>query len=859
MAFARVLATALLPIALLLSTGSETCAQGLTGADLVAPFNGPANYPRERNVDHDHMRIEVEQLNWEEESVVGKSTHFFKALVDQVETITLDAINMTVMSVIDGQTSAALVHRVFEDRIEIDLPAPLELGKLGIVQIRYKAYPKKGLYFVSPDPNYPDRPQQAWTQGEPHESPHWYPCFDSPMERISSEVIVTVPYPLEVISNGILKQVMEHDHGDHVDRLYHWVFEPKHVNYLITMVVGVYEKIEDKWEGIPIVSYHYPGDRDRAELSYMLTGDMMEFFSTRFGRYPFDQYQQVVVRDFHWGGMENTTATTLTDRTLHEEAHEPNTSSHGLVAHELAHQWFGDLVTCRDWAHIWLNESFATFCEAIYMEAAFGQDEAQIERLDQARSYFREDKIYRRPLCCNTYTDPDNMFDSHSYPKGARIIEMLRKKLGDEPLYRALKQYLWKYRGQSVETEQLRLLLEEVTGVALARFFDQWIYRGGHPELQVRHDYDAKRQSLTLEVEQTQAVNRLTPLYHLETEIGIFGDDASEAPRIEKIAITRKKQSFTFNVEKRPSFVRFDRTGTLLMKLDHRKSKEEWRAQLQRDPDVLGRVFAATALGVKLRTVGDGTAAEMLRAAATTEKFWGVRHEIAKSLGMGSGETNARALEALLQGDADSRVRAKAAESLGYLGLESSVEPLVTAFRSDGNDWVREAALGAHHKIAGKESIALALEGLAIPSHRERIRRKAMDVLEQEEHKAALPQILQLAAPGAPRAARTHALEVVGRLGKGNDDVLKAVLAQVDDPHRWTRKFVFQSLGHLGGDKAKEALMARRSTVHRKYLKKALNEALARIEKPDSVEALSDEVQRLKRRVEKIEERKQTQ
>ncbi|MEM7165034.1 MAG: M1 family aminopeptidase [Planctomycetota bacterium] len=845
MLFARRLTVALVVLYAALAPAQE----------LAAPFNGAVNYPRARTVDHDHLRIEVEQLNWEEQSVVGRTTHFFKALNDDVKMITLDAIDMTVLATTDGRNGAELTHRVFDDRVEVDLPKPLAVGELGIVQVRYKAYPKKGLYFVSPDPNYPDRPQQAWTQGEPHESRHWYPCFDSPMERVSSEVIATVRYPLQVISNGILKQVKEHDHGDHVDRTYHWVFEAKHVNYLITMVVGVYEKIEETWEGIPIVGYHYPGDRDRAELSYFLTSDMMEFFSARFGRYPYDLYQQVVVRDFHWGGMENTTATTLTDRTLHTENDEPNTSSHDLVAHELAHQWFGNLVTCRDWAHIWLNESFATFCETIYAEAAFGQDEAQMRRLGQARSYFREDKNdYRRPLCCNTYTDPNNMFDSHSYPKGARIIEMLRKKLGEETLYRGLKQYLRKFRNQSVETEQLRVQLEEVTGVALARFFDQWIYRGGHPELRVRQEYDSTRKTLTLDVEQTQAVNRLTPMYHLDAEVAIFLPEA-EGPQIEAVSISRKKHSFTFNVSERPTFVRFDRTGTLLMKLDHRKATREWIAQLTSDPDVLGRVFAAEELGRKLRVTGDRTSGEALVAALQREQFWGVRNEIAKALGKGGGEDSARALERLLSSDSDSRVRATAADSLGALRLQSAAPALATAFRGDPNDWVRKAALGGHYKVDGKATVPLALEGLGIASHRGRVRKQAMDVLEDEEHTDAIDRILELAKPGAPRAARTHALEVVGRMGKGNDKVRAALLAQIDDPHNWTRQFVFQALGHIGGADVKAALEQRRESVKRDYLKKALEEAIERINKPDSVEKLSEEVERLKRRVREMEKK----
>ncbi|MFQ5653608.1 MAG: M1 family metallopeptidase, partial [Planctomycetota bacterium] len=543
-----------------------------------APFDGPVHHPRIMPADFMNIRLEL-AFDWERESIQGRATHTLRVLQDGLRTLTLDAVRMTFTAVRDGE-GRSLEHRAFDDRIEINLPNPAGAGDEIEITIAYQCVPEKGIYFVSPDPRYPDRPRQVWSQGEAEESRHWYPCFDSPAERVSSEVIATVPEPLEVLSNGVLRSVRENP--DDGTRTFHWVQERAHVNYLITVVAGVYEKLEDSWDGIPVTSWHYRGDGERARRSFLLTADMMECFSSLFGPYPWSKYDQIVVRDFLWGGMENTTATTLTDRTLHEAEDEPSTSSRGLVAHELAHQWFGDLVTCRDWADLWLNESFATFCATLYTEHHLGRPEAQMERLDQKASYLSEDReSYRRPLSCRTYRDPEVMFDRHSYPKGARILQMLRHMLGDEPFFAGVREYLRRHAFLSVESAQLRRALEDHTGEPLAWFFDQWIRHGGHPELRVRKSYDPETGILTLDVEQTQQVDHLTPLFRLPVEVGIYGE--GEQVVVKEIEVRHAQGTFTFQVPFRPSFVRFDRSSVLLMELDLEKPRGEWIEQLRRD------------------------------------------------------------------------------------------------------------------------------------------------------------------------------------------------------------------------------------------------------------------------------------
>src|SRR5690606_30627387 len=238
--------------------------------------------------------------------------------------------------------------------------------------------------------------------------------------------------------------------------------------------------------------------------------------------------------------------------------------------HELAHQWFGDLVTCRDWADLWLNESFATFCEAYYTEHAHGRDEAQMVRLGDAQAYFREAESYRRPISCRTYRTPNAIFDSHTYPKGGLVLELLRDRLGDAAFRRATRSYLEAHAFQSVEAAQFERAIEESAGTSLGQFFHQWIHRGGHPEISVRERYDPERRRLTLDVEQTQKVDEVTPLFHFPVEIGIYFSGSET--RIETIEVTKAQETFSFDVPVRPSFVRFDRRSVnLLVKLDHDK------------------------------------------------------------------------------------------------------------------------------------------------------------------------------------------------------------------------------------------------------------------------------------------------
>ena len=311
--------------------------------------------------------------------------------------------------------------------------------------INYTAKPRTGLYFFKPDSSYPERRLQAWTQGEETDNHHWVPIYDYPNERATFECKLTVDKDLKAISNGELVSQTDNEDGTHT---FHWRENFPMVSYLISFVVGDYIKIEDKFEDLPVNYWVYPENQQDARRSFGKTPDMLDYFNkiTEI-KYPFEKYDQVIITDFMWGGKENITLTHNTDRTMHDSRAQPDHSSVGLVAHELAHQWYGNMITTRNWSHIWLNEGFATFFSRKYREHDLGYDEGEYIRLSEMRSYFSADKKFRRPTVYHYYHDPMELFNGHVYAKGSLILNMINDHLGDDGFWRAIQNYtsLYKY------------------------------------------------------------------------------------------------------------------------------------------------------------------------------------------------------------------------------------------------------------------------------------------------------------------------------------------------------------------------------------------------------------------------------
>ncbi|MGL5098263.1 MAG: M1 family metallopeptidase, partial [Planctomycetia bacterium] len=488
----------------------------------------------DRPIDVLHLKLELE-VDLDAKRVDAVATLDFTAL-RPVRNLSLDAVELEVESVVDG-AAKKLTYSATGEKLVVDLGETLKVGAAGRLVVKYKVRePKNGLFFFGPTPREPKTPRMVWSQGEQIGNRYWFPCLDHSNEMQTTELVVAAEKGMEVLSNGVL--VEKKELNDKQTR-WHWKQEQPHVSYLVTLVVGRFHVAKEEWRRKPVYYYVPPERAADAGRTFGRTVQMMDFFSDRFGvEYPWPKYAQVVVEQFMWGGMENTSATTLVHSTMHDERAMLDDSPDWLIAHELAHQWWGDLLTCKDWSHLWLNEGFATYCEWLWMQHAEGDDAVQ-ERMLRDGEAARSDGPKKRPVVDRYYTSPGSMFDARSYPKGAWVVHMLRQRVGDVAFFAGLKQYLTEYRHRTVETDDLRLVFERTTGRSLERFFHDWTERPGHPVVEVNQSYDADAKAVLITVKQTQTGDAFH--FPLKVEVRVPGAEpiASEIEVVAKEAFLR--------------------------------------------------------------------------------------------------------------------------------------------------------------------------------------------------------------------------------------------------------------------------------------------------------------------------------
>lgn len=399
-------------------------------------------YARSRDYDLQHSKISL-RFDLEQKKVLGDVTHSLSILRDGTTKIVFDSVGLTIHSV--TLNKSAVKFEMTADKLIVPLSAPAKAGDRFDIAIRYEGKPSKGLYFILPDKDYPDRPSQIWSQGESEDTRYYLPTYDYPNDRLTTETMLTVPAAWTTISNGKLISVTDAGKGL---KTWTWKESVPSSTYLITVVAGEFEETKDSWHGIPVTYYAPKGRGDRLPLNYGRTPAMIDLFSKKLGvDYPWEKYSQAMVDDFVAGGMENSSATTNTSNSLvHPKlASEYPTGQDDLISHELGHQWFGDLVTCKDWGDVWLNEGFATFMEAVWTEAHFGKDQADYERWRGARDWFENSNVWSKPIVRHDFDDSSE-FDDNAYDKGGWVLNMLRHELGEDAFYRGLKHYLDKSR-----------------------------------------------------------------------------------------------------------------------------------------------------------------------------------------------------------------------------------------------------------------------------------------------------------------------------------------------------------------------------------------------------------------------------
>jgi aminopeptidase N len=856
-------------IVILLVLAAQPARQSLAERDLFAPEGTPPRYMPARQYDLQHVKLDL-AFDWDEKSVAGSAAHTLTPLLPGLDSLVFHAAGLDVHKVrVNGaERPFALDPQAQTLTVKLDRP----YGPADRIEtvIDYAAHPVAGLYFMGPDKAYPNKPRQIYSQGESDLNRFWFPVWDSPNDRTTTEVIATVKSPLEVVSNGKLIEVKDLPGGR---RTWHWSMEVPHSTYLLSVAIGDFAKVSDQWNGIPVDYYVPKGPKaeEEARRSFGMTPAVLDFYSKATGHpYPYAKYAQAVVIDYMWGGMENISATTQTSRTLHDARAALDVTSEDLVAHEAAHQWFGDLVTCEDWSNAWLNEGFADYFTALFAGHAHGQDELDAQLDGYRRGYLREDSNrYRRPIVTRRYADPFAMFDGHTYAKGALVLHMAHFLLGDEGWWKGIRSYLDRFAGHTVATHDLQEALEDSTGASLGPLFDQYVYGAGHPELKVRWDWQPETHQVHLEIRQTQEVTAETGLFSFPLEIALVGDKDTAVHRLPVAA--RALQDLYLPSDERPRTVVLDPKGWILKTVDFDKPAAEWAIQLAAAKELPARLEAVRALGA----LGGAEAVAALGRALREEPFHVTRQEAAKALGAAGGDA---ALEALRPGlaDKDSRVRTDALEALQHFPAHTELIPVLRrSLDTEESYFARAAAataLGAFE--SRREDVAPVLvAALEQSSFREVVRVAALKALGKLDPDRAFAPAQRFAAYGAPIDSRREALNTLAGIGskstRRREEVRKILEGYLDDPSYVVREGVYGAIATLGDPAAIPAVERRgrlepesRQRLHAERavheLRKKKSETAGKDEKAlrDRLEQLERESEVLKERVRVLEETK---
>ena len=674
---------------------------------------------RSRSYDALHYLIRI-GLDLDRKTFEGATTVTLASLREGLETCVLDAEEFTVTSVL-GQDGEALKFDQTARELAVRLPRPYKFGEeLSFTCFYHGRDPKIGLRFTAETP---DNPRLVFSDSFPENVHHWFPCFDYPNDKVTNEIVATVEQGLKVAANGRLVSVTGDAAAGTVT--YHWSQDLPHSTYLIFLAAAPYVVVRDSYGTLPVSYWVYPRDAAKVGPTYGKTPKMIEFFNRTFGYdYPWQKYDQVSVPS--GGGAESTSATAMTHRIMVDERGEPDFPAIGIVSHELAHQWWGDLVTLRSWAHTWLNESFGTYSDYLYHRFEKGDDEGAVNLRGKLNAYLREAKTrYIRPIVSDRYDAPGDMFDAHTYPKGARVLHMLRSLVGDEPFFGTLRHFLHRYAFDSVDTADFIRSVKTVTGQNLDWFFDQWLYKPGHPVFEVASEWDAAGKVVRLKVAQVQDFSKGVPVFRVPVSIKLVSPGKTE---IHEVWIDEREETFELRSETRPLLVRFDEDNVLLMEIAFPKERDELLFQLGHD-DVIGRMDAAAALQA---FEADARVAAALTASLRADPFWAVRKSSLEALArLKAG--NAPAVFKKACRDPDPQVRAAALAALGDLKDRSLLDLYKDLFERDASYRVQAEALAAIGKTGDPSAVPFLERAAAVPSYRDMVRKAAEAALKRIE------------------------------------------------------------------------------------------------------------------------------
>lgn len=818
------------------------CAAFTSGAPF-ALAGTERKYERSRPFSIQHLDLDIE-VDLAKKSIAATAGLTFVRRSPTAKELELDAVGFDLGRVrIDTGKGMKIAEHYYDgDTITVMIPASAKRGRL---EIQYRARPKRGLYFLAPDAAVKDRPVQMWSQCQDEDARHFIPCHDKPHTKMTTTVTVHVPRGNVALSNGELVSKS----APRGKKTWTYRFEMRDAlpSYLITLVVGTFDVVEDRTverqgrPSVPVLYYVPKGKRADARRAFGETPRMIELFGRLTGvEFPWSRYSQIVVKDFIFGGMENTTATTMYEHVLFDERAAADVTSNDLVAHELAHQWFGNYVTCRDWSHAWLNEGFATYLEHVEREDRLGLDEYEYGVHGDVRSYLGEaGGRYMRPIVCRDYEEPIDLFDRHLYEKGGLVLHMLRRELGDELFWKGVNLYLTRHGGGIVETNDLERAFEEVSGRSLEQFFDQWVYRPGHPVVKAQVSYE--RGQLNVKVRQTQKSGDV-PLFAFPVEIEI-GTKSGKTHRHEKW-IESESDALVVPVAERPAWVCVDPRFRVVGSVTVEAPADMLRQQLAHGTTARVRWLAAQALDKR----NDPDTVRALGAAlGKKSEAWMTRAEAAQALGKIAGPESFALLRDHVATE-HPKVRRAVVAALGAFRTEESASLLSRAARKDSSYLVGADAARALGETRRDSGFRTLVDTLREASWADVKRAGALDGLAALGRDDAIPHVMERTRYGHPAPARRAAVSALARLSddRKTREHLERLLDD-DDPH--FRMSVVGAIQALGDPKARAGLRRRLDRELDGRVARRIREALRALGQGPAAEhkRLSDEIEQLRR------------
>ncbi len=802
------------------------------------------NFPPHKTAEVRHMALQLRIQNMNDRTILANETLTVAPVAQELSSFTLNAALLQIGTITSPNRVCTFTKDQENETITITVDPPLAKGQTADITIGYRiSDPPDGLTWTTESAAYPGRSAQIHSQGESQSNRYWFVGHDFPNTRCTTEMTITVPRGYQAVSNGRLESVTR-EKMEPFDT-FHWVQDKPHVAYLVTLAVGKWDVVDVGTSRLPMPVYVPVGQGERVRPVFGRTPKMVDMIARLSGEpYPWAKYAQVSVYNFAWGGMENTSATTLYETVALDKTALLDGDEEELIVHELAHQWFGDLITCKSWEHVWLNEGFATYVESLWAQykdssipssgrgtEGFKSDNAAYQACIWA---WQQDVItndigaapFQPAMASKEYDAPDDVFDreANPYPKGALILHMLRAKLGDEVFFRGLREYVQKHKLQQVETFQFREAMEHAGGVSLQRFFDQWAFRPLVPHVRVLPSWDSANSSLNVAFEQLQTIDGYNPAFNLSVPVWVRLVGKSDWTKL-VAAFDVRTFTFTSQLPSEPEMIVIDPELTVLADFDVAQDSRSWARQLASGPTQGSRFQAAKAIGRAGATETD--AAALVAVVRDDRAIPQLRIAAAASLGK-VGRSAAGTLRTLLDAKfASAPVRSAVIEHLVEASYDTDVafksevaDALTRAYATDPSYGVRAAAIRGLGALKLEQGWPIILSALSVESQHDQIRKAAVAAVADMDRADGLPLVFARTAAGNSSSLRPEAATSLVKLAHHDPErVFVALAALLEDREVKMQQATGKALAEIGGARVRTLFEQRLATLTSAYWK----------------------------------------